>query len=892
MKRNLIIALLFSVLMILTVFSAVSSAAVSDDPSESYQVQTAANEDSSLNLWFDYSFRKTFTGDNASTGMNTFSIYMAKNEIEDAQFVLYSDVTHTGMSAGITDFTDSDGNTVDASLYYEMYVTIDNLDKTSVYKSTVDTTIIREGECPDPIVPLDNLGTFKLNAGKSQAFLIRAKTTPETQNGWYSAQLNIYDSAKNTVKTATVYLYVWNFELSEKTALESAFYINDDKSFGGSYKDFYDYLLENRMCGMDLPTGVVSSNSPYVTNDRVVSVRISSEAHPSYLNRLNMGEYRNIYNDLAATPTWNEIRNKLYVYTADEPLPKSIVADYRDTVDSAKKYTDIAEEYWGESPRTLITLTENHAYPYDYYMKPLSEIPQGELEDSVEAFFEYDKIDIFCPIIGEFTPYEEVMSLPGRNGITTPGIRLSCSYPYSGAYGGVGAGHYGFFDWDKFYGASTVDRYRSYINYKNSLGDSLPDRELWLYNAGQSHSYTYCNHMIENTGLQTKLLFWQCFKEDVTGYLYYATNNWTSAGLNYGNYDSTVTGSKSTCQWYINPYTGSNNSTAYGDGVLFYGANMGRVRGIPLIGSLRVEIMRDSIEEYQMMYQLEELKGEKCAKAFVNSVSDSMINYISMPAYNRSAWDSDMDSYDIVESVRRSLGSSLEEAVNEAVCNHKWDSVTVTKSPTCQHTGIKTYKCTLCDAENTEYIPSIHTQNTTFVKVSGNAPTCTEDGQEIFRCNLCDFEKTVRTPSNHTNPHMTTPVYKNTDNHSLICNVCGNISATEGHAMYNNRTEPTCTKEGQLVAECKVCKYSIVEETFPKKEHTYVNGICTECGEREFGIPGDLNGDSKINASDRAILKKVIVGKQMKTPNADVDSDGKITGSDAILLKKKIVGKA
>ena len=57
-------------------------------------------------------------------------------------------------------------------------------------------------------------------------------------------------------------------------------------------------------------------------------------------------------------------------------------------------------------------------------------------------------------------------------------------------------------------------------------------------------------------------------------------------------------------------------------------------------------------------------------------------------------------------------------------------------------------------------------------------------------------------------------------------------------------------------------------------------------------LKGDINGDGKINASDMAILKKVIVGAFMKTDAADVDGDCKVSAPDAVLLKKKIVGKA
>ena len=73
-----------------------ASGAVSDDPADNYTVRTAEYEDNGIKLWFDHSFRKNFTSDRKSTGMNTYSVYMAKNEIESAQFVLCSAVDKPG----------------------------------------------------------------------------------------------------------------------------------------------------------------------------------------------------------------------------------------------------------------------------------------------------------------------------------------------------------------------------------------------------------------------------------------------------------------------------------------------------------------------------------------------------------------------------------------------------------------------------------------------------------------------------------------------------------------------------------------------------------------------------------------------------------------------------
>lgn len=100
MKKRLLVvaALIVTVITLCTVFS---GAATVPDPSDNYVVQTAPNEDGSISMWFEHSFKKVMTSDVTPSGMNTYSVYMAKNEIESAQFVLYSDTTYSGMDAQI-----------------------------------------------------------------------------------------------------------------------------------------------------------------------------------------------------------------------------------------------------------------------------------------------------------------------------------------------------------------------------------------------------------------------------------------------------------------------------------------------------------------------------------------------------------------------------------------------------------------------------------------------------------------------------------------------------------------------------------------------------------------------------------------------------------------------
>ena len=128
-----------------------------------YVPQVAEYEDPTLNLWFEHSFKKIMTSDVTPSGMDTYSVYMGKNEIENAQFVLYSEETKERMRATVTDFKDEAGNVIDAELYYQMYVTLTDLNTLAISGATDETTFLRHGEQPDPMVPLSKVGRFQLN---------------------------------------------------------------------------------------------------------------------------------------------------------------------------------------------------------------------------------------------------------------------------------------------------------------------------------------------------------------------------------------------------------------------------------------------------------------------------------------------------------------------------------------------------------------------------------------------------------------------------------------------------------------------------------------------------------------------------------------------------------
>lgn len=147
------------------------------------------------------------------------------------------------------------------------------------------------------------------------------------------------------------------------------------------------------------------------------------------------------------------------------------------------------------------------------------------------------------------------------------------------------------------------------------------------------------------------------------------------------------------------------------------------------------------------------------------------------------------------------------------------------------------------------------------------APTCTEPGSNYMTCSWCNESTTAEIPAN-------------------------------GHSEAVTTVPATCTDEGYTLIACTKCDYS--ETTvIHAKGHKFDGGVCSVCTapdpkfEPEYS-KGDINGDTKINAMDVNIMKRVSVGalspSEGQLAAADINGDGTVNAFDANLITKMASG--
>jgi len=569
MKKS-VIAILLAVAMLMGMVVIPSGAA--SDPAADYTHIDAEYEDAGLSLWFDYASEKKEQSDVTETGMETFTVYMAKNEIEGAQFFLSADSDRSGLTADVTDFVDASGNTVEAELFIEYY-----------------HDAAEHGNIPDAIPPLDAYGAFDIAAGKSQGFIIKLKTTMESVAGDYSATLSVYDAAGNQIKTAQVFAHVWDFALSEETATSVSMHLSHGLLTGAVesslsadelYKNYYDYLLENRICATALPYSLTSSNAAqYLDNPRVRSYQFVNKG--GYVGgALSATEWRSAYGRNYRTDDGTRLDKGYYfANVVDAAVPADLEA-------LRAKYDEFTAMV-SATYKTELNFISTYINDIDYTL------PDGTVIDQIDYYDDF--VNLWCSKTFAYTSEEELATVKGAK-VLQP------------------------LKWNDVYGAF-VDRMAA----QKAEGD-----KIWWFISWDVEA-PYINYYMQTDGVAQRIMFWQQFDFNVEGFLY-----------NYANYWSGDCSDP-----YANNITNSAYPDAHGESILIY---PGDVYGLDTpVGSLRVEAMRDGVEDYQMLYMLEELRGEGAGDKYIDLMTTGVVTYST----------DDSEYY----NARVKLGNAVEKAV-------------------------------------------------------------------------------------------------------------------------------------------------------------------------------------------------------------------------------------
>ena len=188
---------------------------------------------------------------------------------------------------------------------------------------------------------------------------------------------------------------------------------------------------------------------------------------------------------------------------------------------------------------------------------------------------------------------------------------------------------------------------------------------------------------------------------------------------------------------------------------------------------------------------------------------------------------------------------------------HTLDEGEVTKKPSCEEKGVKTYHCTEenCNYTKTEDIAA--TGHNWDVGKTTTKATCTKDGVTTYTCTACGATRTepiAATGHNWDDGKITTEAScDHTGVKTYTCKTCGD-TRTETIAMLEHTwddgqvtTKPSCTEKGIRTYTCKVCKATKTEDIeatghdYKVKDHKdatctedgYTTSVCKNCGDEK-----------------------------------------------------------
>lgn len=203
-------------------------------------------------------------------------------------------------------------------------------------------------------------------------------------------------------------------------------------------------------------------------------------------------------------------------------------------------------------------------------------------------------------------------------------------------------------------------------------------------------------------------------------------------------------------------------------------------------------------------------------------------------------------------------GAKVSSGQAIAKIDHTWDNGKVTTEATCEHTGVRTYTCSVCGETKEEEIPK--TDHTYDEGTVTKKPTCTETGIKTYTCTVCQKTKTEEIPATG---HQHTEIRNKKEatctetgyTGDTYCKDCGTklssgevISKKAHDYEVKDRQKPTCTTDGYVLSVCKACgdeKQEVLPATGHqhteirnKKEATckaegYTGDMyCKDCGEK------------------------------------------------------------
>ncbi len=445
----------------------------------------------------------------------------------------------------------------------------------------------------DPIPWVREGKTFDLAPGRSYMYIIKATSAIDSPAGLYTAAVTVKDADGKEIKRAEVHAYVWNFALPEETTLKTQM----DLSWYNIYVTHEcwagdDSLLYKNYYDLLLSNRVCAYSLPYNNANDPGSVDLyADERILEYLNNPRVTAF-------------NPINWKNHSYTND-----TIMGAY-EFLSQKEEWLDKSYFYVVDEPSSKGDLDRINAageqlkqtFPGYKMLAPLDR-NYTLSADCTEDYITYtsDSLNVWCYKPFFHTTYEEYCYNRNLTYRSSPGNE------------------------------TVLGTFTDRMLAAQAEGD-----EVWWYVTRRPQEPEITLGM-DTSSIRHRILFWQQKLYNVDGFLYYLANDWYGLSEDHGLNKKHETNG------------GPDFFDCYGNGVLLYcGADFDEYGPV---SSLRLENVRDGIEDFEYLTMLEDIYGEELTDALIGRLTTSIIQY-----------NTDIDNF---TDLRVALGNIIEETLTQ-----------------------------------------------------------------------------------------------------------------------------------------------------------------------------------------------------------------------------------
>jgi hypothetical protein len=541
------------------------------------------------------------TGVPTSTGAEV-KVYAAQNEFEPFQIVV-----RPAASGNVTVNVGNFGSGITAELYQVKYV---NLTQATDYLG-------RTGLNPDPLWPLSNGASVAVTANENTAFWISVHVGTSVMPGDYTTNVQIGSV------NIPVHLHVFNFAIPAELHVQSQMNYSDQEiltrygvtGLSTSYWTYVDkikqYMIDHRLIPRSaLWSGGLTTNgaAPYIDyncngtftdNGGIWSFEKPAERYLTGTGLMN-GTFATAFNGGTGFSSFQAATFRNNDSSADQ-RPDSFCGQTRSSADwyIANNPNTPYNQKWFQYMAAMQSYLQSLGYLSKAYYYLANE-PQDQADYNAVAWYS-KQIKAVAPNLKLMVSEE-----PKPEIYNQPGAKID-----------IWLAHFGI----HFKPEVALDRLQNH------------NEETWIYWLYNTYLPRFNSFTIDHPGVEGKLTGWFLWKYRLRGIAYYRFNDWGS-----NPWMDPMDNNQNGEYFMLYPPSESNTNIAYGS------------NGHRFVPSIRLELMRDSLEDYEYFYVL---NGGQQPRAYEVNPADDAVNKIigGVQAYNRDS--------ELLYNLRRLIGLKI-----------------------------------------------------------------------------------------------------------------------------------------------------------------------------------------------------------------------------------------